>query len=128
MKLYPVQSRGQPNLHESTLMATLNRAFLTSVVLLVSVSVFAQSPGRFPPKRPPGDGELPGGPIRGDRPPLLLLAAQKSVQADLKLKKGQTQQIQNVDARMRRTAMDAMRDGPQAMAAKMESTQQDSEK
>jgi hypothetical protein len=66
--------------------------------------------------------------MRGGRPPLLLLAAQKSVQADLKLKRAQTQQIQKVDAKMRKAAMEAMRAGPQAMAATMESTLKDSEK
>ena len=109
-------------------MATLNRAFLTSAVLLITASGFAQLPGQFPPMGPPSGAELPGGPMRGGRPPLLLLAAQKSVQADLKLKRAQTQQIQKVDAKMRKAAMEAMRAGPQAMAATMESTLKDSEK
>ena len=109
-------------------MATLNRAFLTSAVLLITASGFAQLPGQFPPMGPPSGAELPGGPMRGGRPPLLLLAAQKSVQADLKLKKAQTQQVQKVDAKMRKAAMEAMRAGPQAMAATMESTLKDSEK
>jgi hypothetical protein len=109
-------------------MATLNRAFLTSAVLLITASGFAQVPGQSPPMGPPSGAELPGGPMRGGRPPLLLLAAQKSVQADLKLKMAQTQQIQKVDAKMRKAAMEAMRAGPQAMAATMESTLKDSEK
>ena len=109
-------------------MAILNRTFLTLVVLLLTASVFAQSPDQLPPMRPLSGGELPGGPMRGGRPPLLLLAAQKSVQADLKLKKPQIQQIQKVDAKMRKVAMEAMRAGPQAMAATMGSTLKDSEK
>jgi hypothetical protein len=109
-------------------MAILNRAFLTSVLLLNTASAFAQSPGQFPPMRPPSGGELPGGPMRAGRPPLVLLAAQKSVQTDLKLKKTQTQQIQKVDAKMRKAALEAMQAGPQALFAKMESTQRDSEK
>ncbi len=109
-------------------MATLNRAFLTSAVLLITASGFAQLPGQFPPMGPPSGAELAGGPMRGGRPPLLLLAAQKSVQADLKLKKSQTQQVQKVEAKMRKAAVEAMRAGPQAMAATMESTLKDSEK
>jgi hypothetical protein len=109
-------------------MAILHRALLTSVLLLIAARVFAQPPSQFPPMRPLSGGQVPEGPMQAGPPPLILLASQKSVQAELKLKRTQTQRIQSFEGKMKKAATDAMQTGPQGMMVKMESVRRDSEK
>ncbi len=96
-------------------MAVLNRVWFVGVLLLTAASVLAQGPGKFPPGRPPEGGGPQGGPPAGGLPPLVMLAAQKSVQADLKCTKSQKKRIQALVGKMREAADEAMQAGPQGM-------------
>jgi hypothetical protein len=60
--------------------------------------------------------------------PLVLLAAQKSVQADIKLTKTEKQAVDAIDGKMKKMASENMQGRPEAFMGKMESAVKDSEK
>ena len=95
-------------------MAVLHRVWFAGVLLSMVAIAWAQGPDQGPPgRRPQGEGS-PGGPMHGG-PPLVMLAAQKSVEADLKCSKSQRKRIQALAEKMQKLAGEAMQAGPQGM-------------
>jgi hypothetical protein len=109
-------------------MKCLCRILLGCTTLLIATSTLAQSSGQLPPARQASGGTLASGLQQPGPPPLIGLAAQKSVQADLKLKKTQAERLQAAETKVKKTVMDALRAGPQEIVAKMESALKDSDK
>lgn len=94
----------------------------------LSVRTLAQPPGRPPDQALQSSGGWPGQPRPLPAPPLLMLATQKSVQADLKLNKTQAKQLLVLESKMKKAMLGAAKSGAKLQGPPPEAERQDAEK